>query len=738
MGLFGSKQKTYVGTTVVRVIEDDALPNSPKTAAIKAILQNEEIAGNILSELTGCIGNKAERMYEYAKDNYPPGLPKKQYHSRNQGIKEVEAVLSNLEGTPVLVEYSMVGPVNFLHLGWMEIVSQMQYNPSTNSVWGGNTHFLEDMYPVLPSNQFGLYDDSCLEMWGISPKAGYTPFRVISSGLDRVVRQTPAMQRDGISKEFIRVTVVSSIKEAVSDMGIDKPKYETYEYELPDLDEEANYFHVKYVVNGITKYWIYQKGLGTYPSLDLMYEDGEGKGDYYPWLYMRFEKKSLNEDTSSDLFKSSKRMSKYLNIDYSSMVDKINENPDIDDVEQAILMFAIPANTQNQLEMDYLFRFFNDMYLSVGGNLKPDILSTTRPSTMMRLGVPALTTTVIQDKKFKMSLSTGGISKQRYTGQLGEVGYCESGRGTESYELDALDSDGYPIKVSKTTDYHYYRKQISDWMYDEIRILDLKMKFFVYGNHVTTGDDELDILMIPMDREIMKDYSLPDKEELFSRGLHFIFNSRVTVKVKWYQTGVFQAVLSIVAVVITVFTYGATWQAMGAALAAGGAVAVAALKLIFIGVLKAIVYGVAFKLFVQAVGGEFALLVAVIAAAYGFYEGVVKGFAQNTWATTMLETASGITSAISSTYKDAMEELAEEFDVFRETSKSMYEELDKVSKELLSNNPIISPWVVFGEQPDAYFNRTVHSGNIGVQSINAVASYVDYSLRLPTINETLI
>jgi hypothetical protein len=44
--------------------------------------------------------------------------------------------------------------------------------------------------------------------------------------------------------------------------------------------------------------------------------------------------------------------------------------------------------------------------------------------------------------------------------------------------------------------------------------------------------------------------------------------------------------------------------------------------------------------------------------------------------------------------------------------------------------------VVFGEKPDEYYARTIHSGNVGLESMNIVQNFVDISLRLPTMQET--
>jgi hypothetical protein len=75
MGLFSSKRKTTVGTTVTRVIENDGVPESVKTGLISALFNDGEVIDHVLEELISSVGVKAERLYRYAETQYTHGLP---------------------------------------------------------------------------------------------------------------------------------------------------------------------------------------------------------------------------------------------------------------------------------------------------------------------------------------------------------------------------------------------------------------------------------------------------------------------------------------------------------------------------------------------------------------------------------------------------------------------------------------------------------------------------------------
>lgn len=731
MGLFGSKKKTYVGTSVSRVVDDASVPDSAKTGAIKAVLENGDVSEYILDEVLGSIGLKADRLYEYAKKNYPIGLPTKTFQSRSQGQVEVSTILQSIHGSPVNILYSNVGPPNLTHIGWMKLIGNHGYNPTTNEITSLSTGtkkvYLDNMIILLPEETADQYDTGALEKWGISPAAGYKPWEPFNSDLPSVISFSPVMRVPGLPDELIRVVHGYSEK-----VGLETTVTRgSFDMDTVGIIDEAEYFHVKYEVNGETKYWMYQRGLGTYPSLDNLFDNNAQLGSFYPLTYLRYDKKPMNTDTSSDVYKTSKRMMKYLGLDYDDLVDMVHENPDIEQVEQAFLMFAIPANTTDQMEQRYLYNFFDEMYLADGG-MPPS--SSPYGSFNLEAATNVKNAVVIQDSLFKMGLNTSGLQKFMKAGIKAKVGEYNSEFGTEELDMYYLDENGYPIPGKQTLDYHSYIKQISDNLYQEIRVYNLQMVYHIYGNYTATGDDDQEILLIPLDKSIVDSFTVPEKERLISRALHFVFNSRTTVSLKWYQTGIFQAFIIIVAIVVTVMSYGASWQTLAAAIAGGGAGAVLAIQTILIGIVNNLIYAYAFKLFVQAVGPEFALLVAIVAVAYGGY--TMLNETKSLWAENLLMVGNGLMKGVDTFYQNQMIGLQSEYLEFTSLAEKMEKDLKDASDALMASSHI-SPYVVFGEKPDDFYNRTIHSGNIGARSIDAVSNYFDIALQLPKFENSV-
>jgi hypothetical protein len=207
----------------------------------------------------------------------------------------------------------------------------------------------------------------------------------------------------------------------------------------------------------------------------------------------------------------------------------------------------------------------------------------------------------------------------------------------------------------------------------------------------------------------------------------------VITEIKWYQTGIFKALLLIVAIIITIYTYGADGgSAIATALGLSGTAGLIATIVVNLAIGQLITAG--FTLFVQKFGTKAATAVAVLAIAYGAYDVVTSGSVLGApWATTLLQLSTGLQQAVlRQKYSDLLAD-ADQFNLF---AKDRTEELE-TAQALLETNHLLDPIVIFGEKPEDFYNRTVHFGNIGTLGITAISSYVDIALTLPKLNDTL-
>lgn len=723
MGWFSDEIRTTVATTVSRVVEDARLPNSSKTGLVKAILNDGDIPAYVMEDLVGSIGVKAERMYDYAKAHYPYGLPSGQFKSITEGAPAVTAVLSTLEGTAVAVNYSHYGPPNKLHIGWLTLMAAHGYNAETNELMAltasiGFSVYLKDMTVVVPESLLASYSPTMLDQWGVPATSGYTPERT-SQSLTGIMRApTPVLALPNISAAYIRVDYVW-VSSAQTHTG-------SFNISLDGYNGSLDYFQASYTVGTTTKYWMYEDNSGIYPTLDSVFATiSDEHGTFFPFTYFRYNHVSDLDSPNSVSYKVSKKMLSYLGLPYDRIAAGVIANPNIAIVEQAMVVMAVPANTSDPIEQRYLFSFFEAMFAS-----NPTQFTTyaqSRIAAVLAANNNLNTSNlVIQDARFRTILSNQGVFKKRISGSIGVVGTYSSGMSTTAVE------EGSSV-------YHYYRHQVSHALYDEIQVVGLQMVFSIYNGYSTIADDIGEVLLVPIDRSISSQLSTIDKEKLYSRSLYYVFNSMQQQTIKWYQQEWFRFVMIIVAVVVTVYTMGADGGTFLAALLAGEFTVAATLAWpLLLKLLEGFLIGVALKLFVKVVGVEVGLILAIIAAAVASYNLYEAGgqLAKTPWAGRLLALSSGLSQGVNAELKNMYGELIEEYETLNLLKDRQTKELE-VANKLLEHKNYLNPFVIFGEKPEDYYNRTVHSGNIGVLALGAISSYVDIALTLPQLRDTI-
>lgn len=729
MSIFSSKYETHVATTVTRVIEDAKLPHSVKNGVLKSLIEgDDQLIEYAMEELTNSVGIKCNQMYNYGHDHYMHGLPNSSLQTSLSGEDLIKNTIQEEVGVnPITIDYYHYGMLNTLHVGWIKLVSMYGYNPTTNQLTvNGQLAYLNDMVVVVKEATLAEMNNGALDQWGTPPTAGATPVRL---AFPTLAKFSPWEADAAAANDFVRVEYTW-----LNAAGLTEVR--TITVPITGYDDTAAYHQVKYKKpDGSFGYWLYRADDGAHPAIDKLHTPAWATGgSFFPWAYFRLAKVNLAADKTTDEYKQMKKLTGYIGMDFGLVGAAIDENPGIADVENAFLMMAVPAVTTNQMEMRYLFDYFEGMFQVTGGQLKPSqqagglagfinhiVDSSTEDASM-----------VIQDKKFKMALGFRHIFKTAIPGTIGAVGKHATGNGRELITEQGANGATFTTPVL----FHYYQRQISESTYEEIRVINMKMKYFVFEDYAATSSDTADILLIPLDKSITENYSVPDREELYARSLHYVFNSRVIQEIKWYQQTWFSTFLVIVAVVITVLSLGKTYQLVIAALAVG-ATAAAITMLIVMSILRQLLIAVVIKLFIRLVGIKIAFLVAIVAALYGGYSSMEAGSVNGApWGSELLALSSGLTKAIGDDLKNDFDGLAKEGELFTEYIKTQEEKLKAAQDELGYNN-YLAPMVIFGETPAEYYDRTVHSGNIGVLGLDAIESFVDVSLTLPKLNQTV-
>ena len=782
-GLFVSTHKTSVGTTITRVIKDDVITSSIKVGLVNGLFKDEgtQLVENVMESLVAGIGIRAERMYSYAKDNYTHGLPVAKVSTSIDGSEVVLGVLKSLTNPGITVDYYHVGPMNNLHAAWWILAGQMGYDSLTNKIGGLSEYkdfdvYLKDVVLVIREATLAERANGSLSQWGTAANAGYTPERPLSN-ISAYAKPTPFIVDGSVSMDYARVTYVwevptevevspaiTGLVEGVTTVIVPASivtrqviHEESIDIPLAAFDLSRDFIHIKYYDAGKAGYWLYQWGSGIHPTIDALHGVTQGApAEFFPVVY--FRNAATNQSDSSG-FASANRMLKTLGINYQEMIDAVHENPDIGKIEQAKLIFAVPANTTNPIEQRYLFDFFNKLRLASAGVTQDvwDVAAIDPNNELVSQGkVPTSFTEFtisktdlinansrialsIEDKLSSTGLSCQGIFKRTRSGVIAAVDAYTSSFVTE-YTSYAYTHNDTPLTLDAPQDVFIYSHQITEHVYEEIVVYDLKMTYHVFGEYYSVGDNLDAILLVPLDHAITETYSIPNRELLYTRSLHFVFSSKTVTEVKWYQQSWVGDLIKVVGVILTVMALGSDNGLFAATVSylAGYTTLATLITTILITVAVAIAIVEVSKVFVRALGQEAAFIASILLTLY------VVGKQTNSpnssglpWAEELLALSNGLSVEVSNTMTKAMNGLQAEADAFNLFVKEKTDLLEKEQKLLEYRSPILSPKIIFGQTPTEFYNMTIHAGNIGMVGIDSIHSYVDTALTLPKFNDTI-
>ena len=447
------------------------------------------------------------------------------------------------------------------------------------------------------------------------------------------------------------------------------------------------------------------------------------------------------------------KLLKFIGMDFREIGDSMHADPDIGDIDQAVMLMAVPINSTNKAELQYLFKYFSALHDllptdAIDGNY--DQAPNRTSSDFGLSGGPNKSWAVdIQDADFRMTLSFQGIKKRYRAGSIGAVGTYENYvEALDPYNLPFRDLvTGQPSYQTGTAsrDQRTFRYQVTADIYEEITVDSPQARYHIYKDKGAEAGANDGRCLIPLDYNITKNMSFLVKEELYFRSLHFVFNSHVVQTIKWWQRGAFQIVLLIVAVVLAASGSDLGFKLWIAAQISWQAVVWVLIKFIVLFFAIGEITKIVFAKVAEALGPEVALWLAVIAFVVAGKQILNSGklLIEGT-ASKFLYVANGLARGASQAFGTMIEDLIDDYAEFQILAEALEEELQR-GKDLLGVNLDINPFtfigaeplMIPGEKPEDYYERLSHAGNVGAKSLNIVQNFVSVSLTLPTIEQTI-
>ena len=624
----------------------------------------------ILDHIYNGLAIKAHQIYNYGRDHYTLGLPEGYgVYLDSTPLEDIQDAVESEVGFGVTISDSVLNTPQALTIAYSY----------AKDYWGWDS--INNTFTAPP----------------ISPVSGY--------GLS-------IYEAEFDGEGVLRVNFYRG--EEYAGPGATKPVYGIVRVRDHGFNLEELYYHVTYTPEGSSgvpdSYWFYQKGLGTYPALDGSVEVVYGS-PFMPVIPLRLDNTSLGPECedgdyvrdgngnkikpTTDLYKTSVKLCKRADTDFDELTREISSNPDIDEVDHSFLIFGIDVRSETKSGKQYLFQFFESIALETSGASEIEV----------------------KDSSYRIKVKFSDIVRTTHSGVLDDT--------------TVIEYSGNDLTLSYQTGTNAYTRLVVSDLY---HINYVEGSYNIETSLSLSADEDNYNFIIPLRYSlIQQDRSMLERENLMAESFKLVFNSYEAKKLKWYQRDWFKILINVVSIVITAFSFGTLGAGITAAKTAFEALLVAAEAALFAALITA-----GFRLLAQFIPPEVLALVAVVAlAAAGLGSFTGTDFSSIT-AESLMQLSSNLVGATQTGLEYEMDDLTSDMKEFGEEIQELNDELDLLEEEL-AGNPLFNvqdilvhtPMFIENEAPTDFYTRTIHMGNIGVQSLNVIESYVDTQLKLP-------
>ena len=762
--------KTYRTHNVSRMIDDENIQPMSKSVVLAYLRSTDSastktstrsLADYLVEGRQSTIIAKLKRAHRMSKsDTYAMGEVKGSYEfkpTKERLNTQLVSTLDTILGFTPDIVYQEFGKANYYHIAKYTLQESYGYDPITNEVLNesdriGKNVFLKDIVIELNQTTVDLSDQIQLVFQGPSATSGYTPFRLALPRPHSQMQITSAVPdskctfvlcyADDLGKEVsynitMDYTNYISSNEAPLD-SIDEDTELEYDPDviapsIPAPTTDADYVMAYYTYTRNDKeyaeYFTYRTGTNLIATLEEVVEVVEKTGIYPPRLYARMRGTNYvkySEDTPE--YKSMTKYGKLLGIKWKDWVEEVHENMSgLEYVREIFLTFGLEANSKNKIIHQYLYHYFDSAYrglpnvsaksYSVKGKFISNVVALPASA---RQGV----TVHLKDSLHTSGISFAAINKETIKGTIAEIGQ-------------------YTFKYTNRAHTYYYQETASTYI--AISVYNLQSIDKMDNSHWFTPSGTSEDLIVPLDLAITANLTSVELEKLYSMSMQLVVNTYQKVKEKWYQTGIFKFVMFVVAVVITVFfppAGVAALSAMAVLVGIGMSIAISvAIRLLQKLVIALGISSTVFQIIM--------VILAVVAAVYGGYLSFTKttGMAGMTASNVMLASNAAFAMANAGNQValiKAMNQYQQSVLDLQARDESLKDKIEALgllqvpTPEIMIYLPPVSLDIRLGEEPEDYYEKSIHNVNVGTYVYDYIESYVDINTLLPDLNQLSI
>jgi hypothetical protein len=701
------KKKIVVYTSAMQLTEAGKDP--VKDAIMSALFGNKDIPDEILTTMFQGAGVKMLPAYNYARDHYTLALPSGKTGVRDTlSIALIESVIAkdvpHPNGVSVVISYSALMTPEYAVIPYM--LQYRGYDVVTKEI------------TILPPGM-SLPPPVCIE-W---PEHGGQCLEWSSPDCE-VYALTFTDEGDGI-----HVKIKYGIYDA-SDNSLIEEYEEIVPYYYTNVKWDTSYIFAQYKVldgagnpQSTLMFWLYEAASNKYPELS-----GESRNLLYdtflPVIPIRYKNHDLTQGKykERELYKTSKVLLDKLAMDIDLLGEKLNENPDIDDIDHAYVVFGVNLQTKVPESLWYVGDFLSSLHVNMQSDEATFFDGLNDPNTasppVNYYGVG--TGTNITEKGLNLSFTYDYIKIQYLPKVIGRVGdatkkFSKRNMHCEDDLFGLMDWDQGILRIDM---------QVTKTIVKRVTVYGFTCKNTIYHSHAintTTLDVDYDEdnnnFVVPVLFRLSQAMPLRRRNMLYTDATMLIVNCYDKIKVKWYQSSWFKIVVMIAVIVITIYS-GQAWVSDLATALAAGAYATVLMQLAMTAIV-AIVAKYAFNMIVKEIGAKWAIYAAIAftVISIGLQLSGPSKFSmlgsEMTTSQAMLRVSTGLVSSSNSYLAKQGEQYAEEYTEFTKEMETRWEELEE-ARDLLQNRDDLDPLLftrtaklrmVPSEGPDEFYTR---------------------------------
>jgi hypothetical protein len=730
MGIFDSKKEIHAASVTTKILEDydDPLPGIVAGASIT----NQNIPEVINEYFTQGYFSRSQAFYKYGRDHYVRGLPDSSDVQENPNYKELRAIIESSISQRVLFGYVLVSSEYEVHYA-------TQYLQDHRAL---NTVTMEVMIPP--------------------PGAGPgTPVYYVNT--------TVASNKQSLTIHYSYDTLGTIIPGMDETIALPYKDQIVYQLQYQTLNDALE-------VSGVPVYWMYVRGTGTYPTLDVTTNESFSQDERFYPIIPFYENKTQIGDPANEgtpLYDTSKKLVEKLGFDYEEIVTSLEEGTEeslgkdkglyaylflgINPVSGILPNYETATTAEkneywkiNQASIYYLMDFFT---LEANKSKSTKSMFDEWRANPKKIKMPALTTIGITDNTFKAKFNYKYITSIRKTGSVGPVGFCTSEIIPDESLGSYVGAGGIAGTLAAAFRYLHditeiiYRKQETDTTYLEIVVCGLQQVMLIFNDTASVTypidalkDEDPYMMTIPLDRNIVTQMPNKYRNRVIHAAMCFVFNSYLIQEIKWYQQKFWSFAFTSLAIALSVPSGGASFTWAQVFSIAGLKAAAYALIVTY---LRYLVFNEITAFAAKKLGVEATYILAIIAMAYG--KGVQSGSLPGMpWAVDLLGAGTTMWSSTNKIVQEKSKDIQQQYLKMEEQTNIAEKELKK-AEQLLNTSVDIDPWLfvnplpdmLFGQSAESFIDSKAHNPNPGVLSLDSARNYVDLMLTLPTIDDTL-